>query len=163
MPSDAKAYYSRAHTVYGPYFYDFTVGGAVNMKRILGEVSNEVVENWDLQEYKSKKIVMYPEAKEHSKERHLTDYESEEDYYIVMDSLEDIIKNPDYVFYDKSKAGLEYYKNIRGNILVAVRVKQGKELKVKSVYPIEQEKIENRKRKESQMKMYNKYVISVEK
>ena len=46
--------------------------------------------------------------------------------------------------------------------MVAVRVKPGRELKVKSVYPVSQEKIENRKRKENQMKMYNKYVVAVE-
>lgn len=131
------------------------------MKRILGEVSNEVVEKWQLYEYKNKKIVMYPEAKEHSKDRHINDYKSVDDYYYVIDSLEEIINNPDYVFYDKSKAGLEYYKNIRGNILVAIRVVPGKELKVRSVYPVEQEKINNR-RKKMDMKMYNKYVIAVE-
>lgn len=132
------------------------------MKRILGEVSNEVVEKWQLYKYKNKKIVMYPEAKEHSKDRHINDYKSVDDYYYVMDSLEEIINNPDYVFYDKSKAGLEYYKNIRGNILVAIRVVPGKELKVRSVYPVEQEKINNRRKKEMDMKMYNKYVIAVE-
>ena len=132
------------------------------MKKILGEVSNEVVEKWQLYEYKNKKIVMYPEAKEHSKDRHINDYKSVDDYYYVMDSLEEIINNPDYVFYDKSKAGLEYYKNIRGNILVAIRVVPGKELKVRSVYPVEQEKINNRRKKEMDMKMYNKYVIAVE-
>lgn len=132
------------------------------MKRILGEVSNEVIDTWNLPEYKNKKIVMYPDAKEHSKEAHIKDYNTEDDYYFVMDSLENIIKYPDYVFYDKSKKGLEYFKNVRGNILVAVRVKPGRELKVKSVYPVSQEKIENRKRKENQMKMYNKYVVAVE-
>ena len=105
---------------------------------------------------------MYPEAKEHSKDRHINDYKSVDDYYYVMDSLEEIINNPDYVFYDKSKAGLEYYKNIRGNLLVAIRVVPGKELKVRSVYPVEQEKINNRRKKEMDMKMYNKYVIAVE-
>lgn len=131
------------------------------MKRILGEISNEVVKNWQLEEYKNKKIVIYPDARERSKERHIDDYKCEEDYYFVMDSLENIINNPDYVFYDKSKAGLKYYKNVRGNILVAVRVIPGKELKVRSVYPVEPEKIENRKKKEEYMKLYNEYVIDV--
>lgn len=45
---------------------------------------------------------------------------------------------------------------------MAIRVEPGHELRVKSVYPVEPEKIENRKRKEEQMKMYNKYVIAVE-
>lgn len=73
------------------------------MKRILGEVSNEVIDTWNLPEYKNKKIVMYPDAKEHSKEAHIKDYNTEDDYYFVMDSLENIIKYSDYVFYDKSK------------------------------------------------------------
>lgn len=128
------------------------------MKRILGQINNEIIEQWELYEHKNKKIVMYPEAKEHSKDRHINDYPSIEDYYIIMDSLEKIIQNPDYVFYDKSKKGLEFYKKIKSNILVAIRVDDGKELKVKSVYPVENTKIENRKKKEEQTKLYNKYV-----
>lgn len=83
------------------------------------------------------------------------------DYYFVIDSLEDIIKSPDYVFYDKSKAVLEYYKNVCGNILVAVRIVPGKELKVRSVYLVEQQKIDNRKKREIDMQMYNKYVVDI--
>ena len=45
---------------------------------------------------------------------------------------------------------------------MAIRVNDGRELKVKSIYPVEKEKIENRKKKEKQMKLYNKYVVSVE-
>ncbi len=146
----------------GPIFFESNIVRSKNMKRILGKVSSEVVQKWQLKEYENKKIVMYPEAKEHSKDKHINDYHCEEDYYFVMDSLEQIINEPDYVFYDKSKSGLEYYKNIRGNILVAVRVIPGKELKVRSIYPVSQEKIENRKRKEMDMQMYNKYVIAVE-
>ncbi len=116
------------------------------MKRILGEVSDAIVEQWNILEQKGKKIVMYPEAKEHSKERHINEYPSEEDYYFVMASLEEIIKDPDYVFYDKSKQGLEYYKKIRKHILVAIRVNNGRELKVKSVYPVEPEKIEEKRK-----------------
>lgn len=68
------------------------------MKRILGEISNEVVEQWELQDHNDKRIVMHPEAKEHSKDRQIDDY------------------------------------------------------------PVEDTKIENRKKKEEQTKLYNKYV-----
>lgn len=132
------------------------------MKRVLGEVTKEIADNWDIKEYRNKKIVIYPDKKEHAKEKHINDYEKEEDYYYVMDSLETIINSPDYVFYDKSKQGLEYYKEVKVNVLVAVRVVPGNELKVKSVYPVEKTKIENRKKKEEQMKLYNKYVIGTE-
>lgn len=132
------------------------------MKRILGKINKDIIEKWELYNHKNKKIVMYESAKLHSKVRHLEEYDSEEDFHFVMDSLEEIIKNPDYVFYDKSKNGLEYYKKINSNILVAIRIDDGKELKVKSVYPVKQEKIENRKKKEEQTKLYNKYVKSKE-
>ena len=78
-----------------------------------------------------------------------------------MNSLEKIINNPDYVFHDKSKKGLEYYKQLKSDILVAVRVNNGKELKVKSVYPVKRSKVENRKKKEEEMKLYNKYVVCI--
>lgn len=131
-------------------------------EKILGKISDEIVIQWNIPEQKGKKIVIYPEAKEHSRNRHINDYSSKKDYYFVMDYLEEIIQNPDYVFYDKAKKGLEYYKEVNKNILVAVRINNGKELKVKSIYPVEKEKIENRKKKEEQMKLYNKYVVSVE-
>ena len=132
------------------------------MKRILGKINPEIIEQWELYDHKNKKIVMYEDAKEHSESKHLNEFSSIEDYYAVMASLEDIIKNPDYVFYDKLKKGLEYYKNVNSNVLVAVRVDDGSELKVKSVYPVKQEKIENRKKKEEKTKLYNKYVKGIE-
>lgn len=132
------------------------------MKRILGKINSDIIRQWELYDHKNKKIVMYEDAKEHSRLKHLNEYDSEEDFHVVMDSLEEVIKKPDYVFYDKSKKGLEYYKNINTNILVAVRVDDGTELKVKSVYPVKQEKIENRKRKEEKTKILNKYVRGTE-
>ena len=123
------------------------------MKRILGEVTKKVVEQWGLKEHQNKKIVMYYDRKEHCKERHLKDYENESNYYFVMDSLEEIIQSPDYVFYNKNTLGLEYYKKLNENILIAVRISNGKELKVRSVYPVYKNKIENKKKKEEEEKM----------
>lgn len=123
------------------------------MKRILGEITKEVVEQWNLNEHRNKKIVMYYDRKEHCKDRHLKDFKNESNYYFVMDSLEEIVKSPDYVFYNKNTFGLEYYKKLNENILVAVRISDGKELKVRSVYPVSQNKIENRKKKEEEEKM----------
>lgn len=125
----------------------------IKIKRILGTISDEIIKQWGLDDYKDKKIIIYPDAKEHSEEKHKTQYENEEEYYFVMDSLENIIKNPDYVYYDKNKKGLEYFKKFKNNVMVAVRVNEGKELKVKSVYPVTEIKITNRKKKEEMLKM----------
>lgn len=164
MPSDAKAYYSKKGLCesVSPFFYLRQELLGEIMKRILGEVSDSIVEQWELEDHRGKKIVLYPEAKEHSKEKHINQYPTEEDYYYTMDSLEEIINSPDYVFYDKGKSGLEYYKMLRCNVLIAVRISDGSQLRVKSIYPVEQEKIENRKKKEEKQKLYNKYVVGVE-
>ena len=119
------------------------------MKQILGKINQDIVDKWYLEEYKDKKIVFYSDRKEHCEE-HKSQYENESDYYYVMANLESIIETPDYVYYDVDKKGLEYYKNIKGNVLVAVRISSGNELKVKSVYPVTEIKIENRKKKEEQ-------------
>ncbi len=123
------------------------------MKRVLGKVSKKIVENCNINEQKN---VIYEETIKHSMERYIDDYKTVED-----NSLEKIISNPDYVFYDKSKKRLEYYKRLKSDILVAVRVNNGKELKVKSVYPVKRSKVENRKKKEEEMKLYNKYVVCI--
>lgn len=123
------------------------------MKRVLGKVSKKIVENCNINEQKN---VIYEETIKHSMERYIDDYKTVED-----NSLEKIISNPDYVFYDKSKKRLEYYKRLKSDILVAVRVNNGKELKVKSVYPVKRSKVENRKKKEEEMKLYNKYVFCI--
>ena len=123
------------------------------MKRVLGEITKDVVEQWGLKEHQGKKIVMYYDRREHYKQRHLKDFENESNYYFVMDSLEEIIKSPDYVFYNEITLGLEYYKKLNENILIAVRISDGKELKVRSVYPVSQNKIENRKKKEETLKI----------
>ena len=123
------------------------------MKRVLGKITKKIVEQWNLWEHQNKKIVLYPDRKEHSKERHVQDFETEEDYYFVMDSLEEIIQSPDYVYYNKDTLGLEYYKNLNRNILVAVRISKGTKLKVGSVYPVSKTKIGNRKKKEEEQKI----------
>ena len=117
------------------------------MKQILGIIPQREIDKWFLNEYKDKNIVFYSDREEHCRE-HISQYESEKDYYYTMANLKEIIRNPSYVYYDVNKRGLEFYKRFRNNILVAVRVSSGNELRVKSVYPVSDTKIANRKKKE---------------
>lgn len=121
--------------------------------RFLGTVTQDIVEKWGIGEHINKPIIIYPEKEAHAKERHINDFEKESDYNLALRSLEEIIRKPDYVFYDKGKKGLEYFKNIGFNVMVAVRVDMGKVLKVKSFYPVTEVKIKNRKKKEEEIEM----------
>ena len=118
------------------------------MKQILGKINQDIIDKWYLQEHKEKNIVFYSDRKDHCEE-HKEQYDSEKDFNYVMSNLKNIIRYPDYVYYDVNKKGLEYYKSVKGNVLVAVRISSGNELKVRSVYPVSKAKIENRKKKES--------------
>lgn len=120
----------------------------------MGKLNDNIINEWELEKHKDKYIVMYQDAKEHC-EKHISNFSSREIYDKVMNSLDKIIKYPDYCFYDKSKKGLEIYKKIDDNVMIAVRVNEGKKLRIRSVYPVSEIKILNRKKKEEQQKLYN--------
>ena len=124
------------------------------MKRILGRVTKEIAEENGLNEYANKKIVLYDNDRKHC-EKHIVDFGDKKTFHYVMDNLEYIIEEPDYVFYVKNKKTLEYYKTLGTDVTVRVKVEPGSELKVKTVFPVNQTKIDNRIKN----KDYNKYVV----
>ena len=89
--------------------------------------------------------MVFDDRMNHVIEHHLKDFGSISNIEKSYDLLASIIRSPDYVFYNSKTKGLEYYKF---NICVAVRVSSGKFLKVRSWYPMNEYKIQNRKKKE---------------
>lgn len=119
------------------------------MKQILGQVSKDIILNYNVPpKYLNSKIVLYPNDKRHCEKRHLKDFKEPSHFYYVMSNLDYIIQNPSYVYYFQSKNTIEYYCNIGQDISVRIRVDDGKELKVKTIFPVEKEKIEERKQRE---------------
>lgn len=126
------------------------------MKRILGRLPKEIAIKYHLEEYINKKIVIYDDARKHCLYKHLNEFEDPKIFHYIMDNLEDIINNPDYVFYKLSKKTLEYYKVYSFGITVRVKIVPGKELKVKTVFKVNKYKIINRKKNEFE----NMYIIN---
>ena len=121
------------------------------MYKYLGILDEKIAEYWNLEEHKNKPILVYDDRIQHVIDAHIDDFENLEKIYQSYEMLGIIIKKPDYVFYNNKTKGLEYYKNIKPNICVAVRINTGKVLKVRSWYPANTFKISNRKRKELAM------------
>ena len=119
--------------------------------KYIGILKPEIADYWGIPEHKNKPILVFDNKKDHVLARHTNDFGSEEAVDDVYVSLPNIIKKPDYVFYDSDKKGLEYYKNISPNVCVVVRINPGTTLKVKSWYPVKQSKIDNRKKKEEEL------------
>lgn len=121
--------------------------------KYLGMLDENIAEYWNILEHKNKPILVYEDRKKHVIENHLKDFGTIEIIEKSFNNLSNIIRKPDYVFYNTKTRGLEYYKNIDGDICVAVRVSSGAILKVKSWYPVSKTKIENRRKKEDKIKI----------
>ena len=121
--------------------------------KFLGSLDKDIAEYWDIKEHANKPIIVYDDRIQHVRDNHLKDFGSDEEIIKTYDELHNIIKNPNYVYYNKEKQGLEYYKFLKDGICVAVRINKGRFLKVKSWYPANENKIANRKKKEIEEKM----------
>lgn len=119
--------------------------------KYVGILTEEIADYWGISEHKNKPILVYEDRKQHVIDSHLQDFGSIEEINYVYDNLSIIIKKPDYVFYNANTNGLEYYKKLKNNICVAVRINPGKVLKIKSWYSANPNKLSNRKKKEMEL------------
>lgn len=115
--------------------------------KYIGILDEKIAKQCGIVEHKNKPILVYDDKIEHVIEHHLKDFGSEEALMDAYNNISNIIKKPDYYYYNERTKGLEYYKNMNGDLCVAVRINPGKTLKVKSWYPANKGKISNRKKK----------------
>lgn len=117
----------------------------------IGKLNANIAKYWKLEEHANKPIVIFYDRKQHVIDKHLRDFGSKERIDYVWSRLGDIIKSPDSVFYNIKTKGLEYYKKIDDTIVVAIRINFGSTLKIKSFYPANKNKLNNRQSKKEQM------------
>ncbi len=87
----------------------------------------------------SQEIIITEEVEKHIKTKHLTEYEK---YY---NSLEQIIKTPDYVgINEKHSNSIEFIKKLDDNVIVAIKLSIQNEIYVASMYHINDLKISKR-------------------
>lgn len=118
--------------------------------RYIGILDPELAKNLNIEEHKNKPILVFDDRIVHVIDNHLNDFGSKEKIIDIYNELPNIIKKPDYSYYNEKTKGLEFYKNINDNVCVAIRINPGKTLKVKSWYPANKGKIANRKKKEQE-------------
>ncbi|MBQ7890985.1 MAG: hypothetical protein IJO78_05185 [Erysipelotrichaceae bacterium] len=97
-------------------------------------------------EYLGKMIVVYKERYAHFA-KHQSEFLNYSSYDYSVKSLDDIIQNPEFIVYDSKNNSLEFVKKLLDNTLVAVRVADCLELKVKTLYPINDIKKDKLKKK----------------
>ncbi len=117
----------------------------------IGKLDSNIANYWNLNEHANKPIVIFKDRKQHIIDKHLKDFGNIEKIEDVWSKLGIIIKYPDDVFYNEKTKGLEYYKKIDDMIVVAVRINFGSVLKIRSFYPANKNKLNNRSIKKEQM------------
>ncbi len=117
------------------------------MVKIMGKVTNEIAKKWYLDDQAGKIILQEAGLFKHIAS-HAEQYESIESLNYTMDNMDSVIKHPDFVFYNTTKNGIEYYKKLMENVVVVVTPTKKRELYISSVYPVDKLKISNRKSRE---------------
>ena len=125
-------------------------------KQIIGLITTELAMKCKIPEYANKFIVIYENDRRHCEKRHSKDFKNIAMFNYVMNNLDKLIKTSDFYFFNPKNSTLEYYKKIEENITIRVKIEPGNEMKVKTVFPINEEKYINKLNKSK----YNEYVIN---
>lgn len=131
--------------------------GKHRINKIIGYVSKEVAEQYNLQEYEDQEIIQSLDLYVHT-HKHIKEFNSVDSYNKTMTNIDLIIKSPYFVYYEKDRKSLLYFKEIDEYVCAVVKLKlrKNKENYVATVYPLSKNKVEKFKEKA----VYEKYVIN---
>ncbi len=104
-----------------------------NLTKIIGKVTKEIANKWYLNEQKDKSIILEPGLYKHIA-HHSSEYKNLESHNYTMNHIEDVINNPDFVFYNVSKNGIEYYKKLIEDVVVIVTPTKKRKLYIYQVF-----------------------------
>ena len=117
-----------------------------SIDKIVGKISDEIVEKYRLYEYRNKEIVQSLSLYLHVA-KHVKEFLNVDSYNHTMANIPQIIKEPKFVYYDPNKNSLLYFKKIDENVCVVVKINLRKNKKpyIATVYPVSNRKIEKLK------------------
>ena len=116
------------------------------INKIVGRISNDIVERYKLYEYRNEEIVQSLDLYKHVA-KHAEEFESVDSFNHTLTNIEKIIEDPIFVYYDANRNSLSYFKEIDENVCVVVKLKlkKNKDTYVASVFPVSVKKIERLK------------------
>lgn len=115
--------------------------GKIN--KIVGKISDDVVEKYKLYEYQDMEIVQSLDLYLHIA-KHVKEFESVDSFNHTIDNIPLIISNPDFVYHDPHRKSLLYFKELDENVCVVVKLnlKKNKDTYIATIYPISKAKIQ---------------------
>lgn len=118
------------------------MGKKGKINKIVGRISDDVVEKYKLYDYRNKEIIQSLDLYLHVA-KHVPEFESVDSYNNVMSNISKIISEPLFVYYEPKRNSLLYFKEINENVCVVVKLalRKNKDNFVATVYPISKNKI----------------------
>ena len=113
-------------------------------KKIIGKIPNSIINKYSMHDCENKNIVVYADRYIHF-EGHKHEYINESSYNKSINSLGVIITSPDFVYENVANNSYEFYKKLDENVCLAVRISKGKDLKIRTLFPITEAKLNKRK------------------
>lgn len=108
--------------------------------KIVGYISQETAEKFDIEEHANKEIVQSSELDVHTN-KHANDFFSIDSYHNTLMNIDNIINNPYHIEYDKKRRSMKYYGKVDQYVCVVVRLDK-KEIYVSTIYPQSKKKID---------------------
>lgn len=111
--------------------------------KTVGTISDEIIEKYKLYDYRNKKIVQSMDLYIHIT-KHIKEFKSIDSYNKTISNIENIISEPLFVYYNKQRNSLLYFKKIDEEVCVVVKLnlRENKDSYVASVYPVNENKIQ---------------------
>lgn len=122
--------------------------GKKRIVKIVGKISHEVAEKYNLYEFENQEIVQSLDLYAHVL-KHIKEFDSVDSYNNAILNIEKIIKDPYFVYYDRKRKSLQYFKEIDENVCAVVKLKlrEKDDNYVATVYPVSKNKIDKLKAK----------------
>ena len=111
--------------------------------KIVGYINDDIIDKYNLYEYKNRPIVQSLDLYVHI-EKHIKDFKSVDSFNYTISNINEIIREPMFVYYEKDRKSLLYYKKLLDNVCVVVKLKlrENKDSYIASVYPVSEYKIQ---------------------
>lgn len=123
----------------------------------INKIDKDITEKYNLEEYQNQEIIQNMDLYLHTY-KHIQEFKSIDSYNNALFSVEKIINDPYYIYYDSCKNSLLYFKEIDEDVCAVVKLnlRKNKDTYVSTIYPVNKNKIDRLKQKET----YNKYIVN---
>ena len=113
------------------------------IKKIVGKISDEVVDRYHLYDYRNREIIQSLDLYIHVA-KHASEFKNIDSFNHTLSNISDVISFPFFVYYDSHRNSLLYFKEIDENVCVVVKLKlrESKDCYVATIYPISKNKIQ---------------------